>query len=1198
MMLSMVMVTGLVSVLDIKLKVEIEGPSAQNEILSIDETRGDDAAALGVDEIVPDDSSDNYGAELASIIDILAFELGVGSNQGELGEGVVICNAGKKTLWIDYGGDGPAANDSIKYVIDNGDSAGVFTNGEEDPREVFLRYGGASDDDYQVVVGYTDPPLGEGGQGFVFDAVFIAVIDIANEESYFVQFQELNHALPDDHNEWLLTGTAGDVPGIDLDYQVTDGAGASVQNTITHQVLDDGPIANPDLDAAVLGTETTGNVITGVDGDELSNVDELQADDPGKDGAAAICAIEHNGIVYTLSADGQSVSASDMSNDHSYDPVEGKLTITSALGATFTIDLLGADIGLYSYQAPDGGDAESDIAYTVHDGKLHAINLEDGTVTEIGPVAENAEDIEGLTYNTEDMLLYGLNEEGGNTNESLVSIDPADATTVIIKDMDVTVPSDKNPSGLGFDSTADEMYAVAGRFNSGPDSLWTVDETSGDFTEIDTTAFEENNITLAALTADDSGQLWGIEDGNNTLWQVNSVDGMVSNPLTITGMQPDADIEGAAWGNAGLWLIDKDSGNLYNVDTGTGAVIPANTITGTGLGDAGFLNPNDAESLAIIRGAAGEAPEGPEVFTYTLKDGDGDTDTTTLTINLVEDSEPFAPNIKACVTENIPEDVLLLLITDASTSMTFEVGNSGMTRGDMVNAAWDELLTAWGASDNVAAVLVAQFDHEDPFDTDFLLATKQSGWYTGTSAANILAAQAYINGVDFGSIPDDIHYTNYAQGLVAGILGYGDDSVAPLPDFGTIDKSYAYFITDGVNNFGIGLTDPAGIPYLPGDETLENRSINQPGEFVGIATLIDDVINDTTWLDFLAANNFNGAYAIGAGLDATTAASFGLPSIAYNSDGDNADNFHAVTLSDLSDLGETLVDTTNENQKMVMGNILDYVDFGTDGPDDSLADSIVSITVQGTGVFSYDGDDIILTVEGEAPVVFEEDTSFLELDDFGEGLFSFDFGGLDAGKFKYIPDINASLDLGSNMPMVEYTIRDASGDEATGTIAFDVQPVEKDEDGNVIDECTCDELIASEIFTNGEQLIYLGGPEDNNLFLESQLSPEHMFDGGDGYDAAVIGFGQDVNQTTLDGLKNIEFLDLSSNTNDVTLRPEDVLGMTDGANRLDILGEGGINTVTLTGDTWQDQGDGVYVSGAGLGPATVEVQDINVTIVV
>ena len=142
-------------------------------------------------------------------------------------------------------------------------------------------------------------------------------------------------------------------------YTVTDGDGDTSSNTLTIQIIDDGPIAFNDVDAVDENDSTSGNVIFGVGGgDDVAGADEIDV----------IRAVTHNGVTYTLSNDLQSVAASDASNLHNFDLTT--LTFDTAEGGEISIDLVGGTVGDYDYTAPVDVPANTDevFTYVLEDG--------------------------------------------------------------------------------------------------------------------------------------------------------------------------------------------------------------------------------------------------------------------------------------------------------------------------------------------------------------------------------------------------------------------------------------------------------------------------------------------------------------------------------------------------------------------------------------------------------------------------------------------------------------------------------------------------------------------------------------------------------------------------------------------------------------------------------------------------------------
>src|SRR5690606_15075424 len=119
--------------------------------------------------------------------------------------------------------------------------------------------------------------------------------------------------------------------------------------------------------------------------------DDNEADSAGADGLGVIRTIIHDGVAYTL------VDATTVDNDggftqgtdYTFDGTT--LTIDTAEGGSFAIDLVGGSIGAYTYTPPNSASGTSEqFTYELEDGDgdgdtaTLTINLDDS------PTAENS----------------------------------------------------------------------------------------------------------------------------------------------------------------------------------------------------------------------------------------------------------------------------------------------------------------------------------------------------------------------------------------------------------------------------------------------------------------------------------------------------------------------------------------------------------------------------------------------------------------------------------------------------------------------------------------------------------------------------------------------------------------------------------------------------------------------------------------
>lgn len=163
-----------------------------------------------------------------------------------------------------------------------------------------------------------------------------------------------------DHPE---PGNSSEVMDLLFDIALIDADGDTVSSQLCVSGIHDGaPVAVHDSDVVSLqngdGTGpgvTCGNLVSGLDPDPsgFGLIGNQYRDSPGSD-EMVIRAITHAGYTYTLSADNGSVVSPDGGSAMlAFEQESGKLTLRSGLGGLFCIDMVGEELGQYSYTAPE-----------------------------------------------------------------------------------------------------------------------------------------------------------------------------------------------------------------------------------------------------------------------------------------------------------------------------------------------------------------------------------------------------------------------------------------------------------------------------------------------------------------------------------------------------------------------------------------------------------------------------------------------------------------------------------------------------------------------------------------------------------------------------------------------------------------------------------------------------------------------------
>ncbi len=192
----------------------------------------------------------------------------------------------------------------------------------------------------------------------------------------------------------------------------------------------------------------------------------------------------------------------------------------------------------------------------------------------------------------------------------------------------------------------------------------------------------------------------------------------------------------------------------------------------------------------------------------------------------------------------------------------------------------------------------------------------------------------------------------------------------------------------------------------------------------------------------------------------------------------------------------------------------------------------------------------------------------------------------------------------------DFTVTATDGDEdvATAPLSFEVlgdtvpgedgtgdDSGEQSEDGNILGSDGMDVIHAGGGDDHidggaGADTIYGGAGDDTIEYDDGDL----LVDGGDGMDTMLIdGIGGAPGAPVgLSGaLRNIEVLDMTGGAEDhITLSSGDVMEMTGGSNLLQVSGDAGTDSVTLSGAGWSSTAGEGYASWTD-GTVTVQVQD-------
>ncbi|MGD9860349.1 MAG: beta strand repeat-containing protein [Marinobacterium sp.] len=366
-------------------------------------------------------------------------------------------------------------------------------------------------------------------------------------------------------------------------------------------------------------------------------------------------------------------------------------------------------------------------------------------------------------------------------------------------------------------------------------------------------------------------------------------------------------------------------------------------------------------------------------ITVNLEDSDGDEGGATLTLT-INDAGVTAVNDQAATTEGgtVTGKENLAFIIDTSGSMAWSSSEPGSSRLDMAKQAISDLFN----SGNVNAVYLIAFSSGAES-----LGTGQ--WYT-----DLNAAMSVVNGLSANGS------TDYDAALAEAMSSLAGN---PPPPGGSSNK--VVFLTDGEPNETNGT----------GSTGIDEGDTNNPG--------FDGLGEESYWIQFLADNGYDDAYAIGFGgigqneIDELEpiGVDVGAGETADTYEGGTvADDDHVIIVANGESLSAGVAQTIDPDP--VTGNVLDN-DSGVDVP----------LTLASV---SYGGQDYVFADNNGAPVSFTLSSGGI---DFGEVEISSD------GSYTY--ELNSDADIASLLSAdVTYVAQDNDGDSDSATLTLQAAP--------------------------------------------------------------------------------------------------------------------------------------------------------------
>ena len=871
----------------------------------------------------------------------------------------------------------------------------------------------------------------------------------------------------------LSDNTSGDADTDVFTVQVEDADGDDADAVLTISIVDDMPIARDDTDAVLDGdTSVTGNVMTG-----LSEAGTGAADTEGADGGIVASFVNVNGDIgavggavlvglygnLALAANGdytytQTSSSSSADTDvftYTLEDGDGDIstaTLTIALDGDVTIinvPVAGsagasvAEAGLASSRAGDvanesAGSAAGDgsntttgtITYAGADTPLavmiggvgNVVNAVQGTVVAgaYGTLTVTALTAGSVAYsytlsdNTSgdadtDVFTVQVEDADGDDADAVLTISIVDDMPIARDDTDAVLDGDTSVTGNVMTGLSEAGTGAADTEGADGGIVASFVNVNGDIGAVGGAVLVGlyGNLALAAngdytytqtsssSSADTDVFTYTLEDGDGDISTATLTIALVDNtPVTSDGSAATDDT--AAAGTA----VDTDSGTLnfqnsssadFTYDGGLGGAIQSSA------GGVTTFSATDSSWEVAIDETTGaytftqnepythqpneDQDQGEIAITLTSAIGANATSTLTLTITdagvtaVVDDASANEP-----ATE-IGKDNLVLVL-DLSGSMRWdEAGNeptdssfSGPSRLDLAKVAIADLF----ATTYVNAVYIVTFASDAQ-------SLNSGQWYTDLDAAlddvNVLIADG---GTDYDAALEEV---------VANVSGNAFPAGAA--------QTEVIFLTDGEPQESNG-TGSDGIDE--GD--TNNAGFGNQGE-------------ESYWIDYLVAQGFDSAYAIGfGGIGAEEISE--LEPIAVDVGNENADLYDGNT--DANDDNVIIVangDSVSLGLQQTLdpvpavGNVLDN-DTGVDAP---LSLASVSFGSDSHD-FATDGDTATFTLSNTAG-----DYGTVEID--STGAYSF---------------LVTELLIVLETTVIDYVAQDSDGDSDAATLTLQAAP--------------------------------------------------------------------------------------------------------------------------------------------------------------
>ncbi|NQZ14891.1 MAG: hypothetical protein HRT94_08740, partial [Alphaproteobacteria bacterium] len=425
--------------------------------------------------------------------------------------------------------------------------------------------------------------------------IFTLTVDPTTGQYTYTQFEEIDHADPNDPN---------DVVSLDFGVTITSGDGTTDTGTITINVADDAPIAVDDINGAEEGQLITGNVVAN---------DDLSEDNPN-----TVTNVRFGGTDYPI-------------------PAGGSATITTTLG-TLTMN----SDGTYTYVShnndPDGID-QFTYTFVDNDGDSDTANLSITVTPDGQPVAVDetlAVDETNLTpgpmiFNGDVNVDFGVDNNGG----TVTAIDPSlpggfEARGSL---MGGTFTSDGNPvtvtlSGNTYTGTANGVTIFTLQVNADGSYVFELLEHIDHADSTDPNDIITLDFGVTATDGDGDSA-----DGTITI-HIHDDAPVAYDDATVAVMESEV-VTGNVTSNDEFG--EDDPNHVVQVTfNGTDYAVPATGVISI-TGNYGTLVIASDGSYTYTGGS--DNPDGVDTFTYVLEDFDGDQDTAEFSFTVSPDDD-------------------------------------------------------------------------------------------------------------------------------------------------------------------------------------------------------------------------------------------------------------------------------------------------------------------------------------------------------------------------------------------------------------------------------------------------------------------------------------------------------------------------------------------------------------------------------